>query len=64
MRMVDALIAANKDFDLLIVPNAAHDLMVHRNYFLRKRWDYFVAHLLGETPPAYRIDDVPMEQPL
>ena len=64
MRFVDALIKANKDFDLLIVPNAAHDLMVHRGYFLRKRWDYFVRHLMGETPPAYRIDDVPMEAPL
>lgn len=64
MRFVDALIKANKDFDLLVVPNAAHDLMVHRGYFLRRRWDYFVQHLMGETPPAYRIDDVPMEAPL
>ena len=64
LRLVDALIAANKDFDLLIVPNAAHDLMVHRGYFLRKRWDYFVQQLMGETPPAYRIDDVPQELPL
>ncbi|MEU9886062.1 DPP IV N-terminal domain-containing protein [Sphaerisporangium sp. NPDC051011] len=61
MRLVDALIGANKDFDLLIIPNADHFMMVNRPYFLRRRWDYFVQHLLGETPPAYRIDDFAIE---
>jgi dipeptidyl aminopeptidase/acylaminoacyl peptidase len=64
MRLVDALISANKDFDLLIIPNADHGLNIHRNYFIRKRWDHFVRHLMGETPPAYRLDDIPQEQPL
>jgi dipeptidyl aminopeptidase/acylaminoacyl peptidase len=64
MRFVEALISANKDFDLLIIPNAEHGLNINRNYFIRKRWDHFVRHLMGETPPAYRIDDIPMEQPL
>ena len=35
--------------------------MHHRAYFVRRRWDYFVRHLLGETPPAYRIADVPLD---
>lgn len=61
MRLVDALIAANKDFDLLIVPNAEHSLMVHQEYWLRRRWDYLVRHLMGETPPAYRIADIPLD---
>ncbi|MFF0145725.1 dipeptidyl aminopeptidase/acylaminoacyl peptidase [Amycolatopsis sulphurea] len=60
MRLVDALMKADKDFDLLIVPNADHHMMVHRAYFIRKRWDYFVRHLMGETPPVYQLDEVPI----
>jgi dipeptidyl aminopeptidase/acylaminoacyl peptidase len=61
MRLVDALMKAHKDFDLLVVPNADHSLMVHNAYWVRRRWDYFVQHLMGETPPAYRIADVPAD---
>jgi dipeptidyl aminopeptidase/acylaminoacyl peptidase len=61
MRLVDALIKANKDFDLLVVPNAEHAILVHTAYWIRRRWDYFVQHLLGETPPAYRIADIPVD---
>ena len=59
MRLVDALIKANKDFDLLIVPNAPHGGVLLNGYWVRKRWDYLVQHLMGEAPPAgYRIADV------
>lgn len=51
LRMVDALIEANKDFDLLIMPNEFHG-MSSDPYFLRKRWDYFVEHLLDAEPPT------------
>jgi dipeptidyl-peptidase 4 len=61
MRLVDALIKANKDFDLLIVPNAEHSMFHHQAYWLRRRWDYFVQHLMGETPPDYRIADIPLD---
>ena len=64
MRLVDALIAANKDFDMLIVPNAYHSGVVTNGYWIRKRWDYLVQHLMGETPPAYRIADVPFNLPV
>ncbi|MFC1725057.1 DPP IV N-terminal domain-containing protein [candidate division KSB1 bacterium] len=50
MRLAGELIKANKDFDLLIVPNATHGLSRDR-YFIRKRWDYFVKHLLNVEPP-------------
>jgi dipeptidyl aminopeptidase/acylaminoacyl peptidase len=50
-RLARALIEANKDFDLLIMPNADHFMMVNRAYFIRRRYDYFVEHLMGETPP-------------
>lgn len=53
--LVDALVKENKDFDLLILPNMPH-ACDGDPYFVRKRWDYFVRHLLGAEPPAgYRI---------
>jgi dipeptidyl aminopeptidase/acylaminoacyl peptidase len=51
LRMAGALIEADRDFDLLILPNSNHDLSRHR-YFIRKRWDYFVRFLMGEVPPS------------
>ena len=51
MRLTDALIKANKDFDQLIVPNMYHG-EGGNPYLIRRRWDYFVQHLLGATPPA------------
>jgi dipeptidyl aminopeptidase/acylaminoacyl peptidase len=49
--VADALIKANKDFDLLIFPNAGHGYGRDSNYMMRRRWDYFVRHLLGAEPP-------------
>ncbi len=49
--VVDALIKANKDFDLLLIPNAAHDYGVAKQYMTRRRWDYFVRNLAGDVPP-------------
>ncbi len=49
MQFADALIKANKDFDMLIVPGRGH--CIGGPYFLRKQWDYFVRHLHGVEPP-------------
>ncbi|MCU1289475.1 MAG: peptidase dipeptidylpeptidase domain protein [Acidobacteria bacterium] len=49
--VVDALIKANRDFDLLIFPNARHGYGAANYYMMRRRWDYFVRHLLGAEPP-------------
>jgi dipeptidyl-peptidase-4 len=49
IQLVDELIKANKTFDLIIAPNRNHGL--NEPYFIRRRWDYFVQYLLGETPP-------------
>ncbi len=49
--MVDALIKANKNFDLLLIPNAHHAYGVASPYVMRRRWDYFVRYLGGGTPP-------------
>ena len=54
--VVDALIRANKDFDLLMIPNAAHSYGSASNYMMRRRWDYFVRWLLDAEPPKeYQI---------
>jgi dipeptidyl-peptidase-4 len=54
--VVDALIKAGKDFDLLLFPQARHGYGADNNYMVRRRWDYFVMHLLGAEPPKdYRI---------
>ena len=49
--VVDALVKANKDFDLLLLPHARHGFGVDSYYVMRRRWDYFVKHLLGTEPP-------------
>ena len=53
--VVNELIKANKDFDLLLLPNRAHGFG-NEPYMVRRRWDYFVKNLLGVEPPKeYRI---------
>jgi dipeptidyl aminopeptidase/acylaminoacyl peptidase len=49
--VVDALIKANKDFDMLILPNRHHGYGESSSYVTRRRWDWFVEHLAGDTPP-------------
>ena len=48
--VVNELIAHNKDFDLLLLPNRGHGIG-RESYYTRRRWDYFVKHLLGAEPP-------------
>jgi dipeptidyl aminopeptidase/acylaminoacyl peptidase len=53
--VVDELIKANKDFDLILFPNRSHGFG-SEPYMVRRRWDYFVRHLLGAEPPKeYQI---------
>lgn len=55
LKLVDALVKANKDFDLLILPNEGHGASLSP-YAVRRKWDYFVRNLLGADPPAqYKI---------
>ena len=49
--VVDELIKANKDFDLIIFPNKRHGFGDQNNYFMRRKWDYFVKNLKGIEPP-------------
>lgn len=49
--VVDALVKANKDFDLVVFPNSPHGYGQFSPYMMRRRWDYFVRNLAGMTPP-------------
>jgi dipeptidyl-peptidase 4 len=51
LALATALIAANKDFELLIVPNEGHLVPLTSPYAQRRIWDFLVRELIGETPP-------------
>jgi dipeptidyl aminopeptidase/acylaminoacyl peptidase len=57
MQVVNQLIKHNKNFDLLVVPGANHPAGRGNDptapYGDHKRFDFFVQHLLGVTPPAW-----------
>jgi Prolyl oligopeptidase family len=50
LRVVNELIKANKNFDLLLLPNRRHGY-AGDTYVIRRRWDYFVRCLMGAKPP-------------
>ena len=49
MQVVNALVKADKDFDLLVIPGSNHGAAESR-YGARRRADYFVRNLLGVEP--------------
>jgi dipeptidyl aminopeptidase/acylaminoacyl peptidase len=56
MQVVNALIKANKNFDLLVYPGEDHNAGrggQYADYGERKRFDFFVRHLLNQTPPEW-----------
>ena len=54
VQLIDELTKANRAYDLVWAPNRPHSLT--EPYFIRRRWDYFVQHLLGMMPPDnYKI---------
>jgi dipeptidyl aminopeptidase/acylaminoacyl peptidase len=55
--VADALIKANKEFDMLMIPNSGHGF-APANYVMRRRWDYFVKYLLDADPPRDVRDSV------
>jgi len=51
MQVVDALVKAKKDFDLLVLPGVGH--AIGGDYGVRRRRDFFVKHLMGVSPPDW-----------
>jgi dipeptidyl aminopeptidase/acylaminoacyl peptidase len=48
IRLADALIKANKRFDMLILPGKAHGFTDYQPYFTQRMWEYFAEHLLDD----------------
>jgi len=62
LSLADALIRANRTFDLLVVPGADHGMLMTHGYTQRRVWDYLVRNLLGkEPPPEFEVSFVPYE---
>jgi dipeptidyl aminopeptidase/acylaminoacyl peptidase len=58
--VVNELVKANKDFDLVLFPNAAHGYGAASDYMTRRRWDYFIRYLAGGEPPKeYQMHSAP-----
>ena len=53
LRLVDALIKANKDFDMIFQPGGGHG--GGGRHGDRRRKDFFRKHLLGIEPPNYNL---------
>ena len=51
MQVANALIKANKPFELVVIPGAHHTM--GEAYGDHKRYDFFVKHLMGQDPPAW-----------
>jgi dipeptidyl aminopeptidase/acylaminoacyl peptidase len=57
MQVVNKLIQANKNFDLLVIPNADHTS--GGAYGDHKRFDFFVRHLQDRVPPSWNAASLP-----
>ncbi len=56
LQVVNALLKANKNFDFLMIPGAEHNAGrggEYAEYGERKRFDFFVRHLMGQNPPEW-----------
>lgn len=60
--VVEALIEANRGFDRIEIPNVHHGYAEAAPYITRRRRDYFVRWLAGDTPPReYRLKAWPWD---
>jgi dipeptidyl-peptidase-4 len=64
LRLADRLIAADKDFELLIVPGADHTYINHLAYVRKRCWDLLVCEVMGVQPPTYRRTPIPIDPQL
>ncbi len=58
LAVIDALIKANKKFDVFVYPNRNHSY-AGESYVIQQTWDYFVRHLRGEEPPPDYVIRLP-----
>jgi len=53
MQVANALIKANKDFELVVIPGVGHTM--GGDYGEHKRYDFFVKNLMGVVPPDWNM---------
>jgi dipeptidyl aminopeptidase/acylaminoacyl peptidase len=62
-RVADALIKANKRFDMFIMPGQRHGYAAMGDYFFWLRADYFAKHLLGQASESVDLIELSRETP-
>jgi dipeptidyl-peptidase-4 len=62
IRVMDALMRANKRFDFLLVPGQRHGFTTLNDYVVWRRIDYFAEHLLGAKPSGVDILELERER--
>ncbi|HEY0057577.1 MAG TPA: DPP IV N-terminal domain-containing protein [Flavisolibacter sp.] len=62
IRLANALIKANKRFDMVLLPGQRHGFGDMTEYFFWRMTDYFSEHLLGDKSGATSIDIEPMNR--
>lgn len=63
IRMINALIKANKRFDFLLLPGQRHGYADMQEYFFWKMADYFSEYLLGDWQRPVDIEEMDREIP-
>ncbi|MFN2437817.1 MAG: alpha/beta hydrolase family protein, partial [Chitinophagaceae bacterium] len=56
IRLANALIKANKRFDMVLLPGQRHGFGDMTEYFFWRMADYFSNHLLGDYSSSSNID--------
>ncbi|HJZ92790.1 MAG TPA: DPP IV N-terminal domain-containing protein [Gemmataceae bacterium] len=57
IRLADALIKANKRFDMLILPGKRHGFADYQPYFTQRMWEFFAQHLLDDRQTSADINE-------
>jgi dipeptidyl-peptidase-4 len=61
IRMANALIRANKRFELVVLPGQRHGFGDMTEYFFWKMCDYFSCHLLGDCSQPVNMEEMNRE---
>ena len=63
-RVIDALIKANKRFDMIVLPGMRHPYTADGDYVYWRRVDYFSQWLLGSAPTDVEMLELTREREL
>ena len=57
LRLVDALITANKRFDMLYLPGTRHGFGRYQPYVTQRMYEFFAEHLLDDYQPGVELSE-------